>query len=760
MSDENKLDPCGGNFGRWSTDSAGQPAFDLTAGPDHLWHQVGNRVLTATAHAGGWTTLYSTGWGWIRLSDTGPKTGPETGAALGGTWRLEDGEGRVLRTERPTPTWGIGYAEWQQETEAGPLHRRVSALPGDRSALRVDVSAPPGSDHVTYIETWGFRPWPIVLGGLMSRRVSPPTGYGLKERLGWEGAFAAATLSRTLTHVFRRFMSLRLALTPEPDMIEGAVVLSADSERPARPTPLARLVEHVFVAPLDPEGVVLSADARGATANVTLRTNQPHLSLVVGLARDAEDVASLVTVARDTPPAGGAEAPVVVRFATRGLGADTDRESRWHAGMLATAATRDEMLDVTYVPQGSAYSFVHGIQGAPRDYALTAVPLAFVDPATARDMLRLMFRMQRPDGAIEYAHTGAGYVTGALIHKAPSDLPIWLLWALTEYVWATQDPTILDEVVATTGGISRSVRDGTLAAWTRLRDGVGLGAHGLLRVGSGDWNDPIAAMAPNRRAFHDRGESVFNSAFAAHALPRAAELVETWDSVTAAEMREFGTALAGAVDATWTGDWFLRGYDGLGGPLGRGHLFLDAQVWCLIAGIGGPDKGRLLMSRIHELCDSPSPIGATILDRPHPVRGAILQPGWDCNGGVWAAICGLLVWAYSLHDTTLAVRQWEKASLAGHARAHPDIWYGIWSGPDSYNSHLGEHAGETFVQPATPMTDFPVMNSNAHSGPLLGLIRMLGIETEPGGVVVRERPGLPDWSLTTALGEYAAHRRV
>ncbi|MCE7883546.1 MAG: hypothetical protein DYH08_06745 [Actinobacteria bacterium ATB1] len=223
MSDANKLDPCGGDFGHWSTDAAGQPTFDLTAGPDHLWHQVGNRVLTATAHAGGWTTLYSTGWGWIRLSDTRP----ETGSALGGTWRLEDSEGRRLHTKRPRPTWGIGYAEWQQETEAGPLRRRVSALPGDRCALRVDVSAPPGSDHVTYIETWGFRPWPIVLGGLMSRRVSPPTGYGLWERLGWEGAFAAATLSRTLTDVLRQLLSLRLALTPESDTIQGAVVLSS-----------------------------------------------------------------------------------------------------------------------------------------------------------------------------------------------------------------------------------------------------------------------------------------------------------------------------------------------------------------------------------------------------------------------------------------------------------------------------------------------------------------------------------------------------
>ncbi len=223
----------------------------------------------------------------------------------------------------------------------------------------------------------------------------------------------------------------------------------------------------------------------------------------------------------------------------------------------------------------------------------------------------------------------------------------------------------------------------------------------------------------------------------------------------ASEMAEVGSALADAVAATWTGDWFLRGYDGRGGPLGAGHLFLDSAVWCVIAGIGTAEQRSRLVAEIRQRCDGPSPIGATILDRPHRVRAAILQPGWDCNGGVWAAICGLLVWAYSLHDPGLALRQWEKSSLAGHAAAYPDIWYGIWSGPDSYNSWMGEKAGETFVQPATPMTEFPVMNSNAHAGPLLGLLRMLGVETEPAGVVVRPRPGRGTGAVETALGRFA-----
>lgn len=92
-------------------------------------------------------------------------------------------------------------------------------------------------------------------------------------------------------------------------------------------------------------------------------------------------------------------------------------------------------------------------------------------------------------------------------------------------------------------------------------------------------------------------------------------------------------------------------------------------------------------------------------------------------------------------------------SLAAHAAAYPHVWYGIWSGPDSYNSAMGDREGETFVQPATPMTEFPVMNSNAHAGPLLALLKVMGVEAGPNGIVVD--PHVPDgigpWRLRTAL---------
>jgi hypothetical protein len=434
------------------------------------------------------------------------------------------------------------------------------------------------------------------------------------------------------------------------------------------------------------------------------------------------------------------------------------REVSWHAYYLRSSKVRDAFFNCQYVTQGSAYGFLHGVQGAPRDYAITSVPLTYLDPAGAKDLLRLIMRMTRSDGAVYYAHHGQGACTSGVIHKTPTDLPLFFLWALAEYVWATGDYKFLDERVPFYDehkGVTddSTVRKRVLLAWDYTRESVGLGEHGMLRVGSGDWSDPIAMMVSQSRAFHKDGESAFNTALAVYALPRAAELVADSHPREAAAMRDFARDLKSVMEDAWRGRWFLRGWDGRGNPIGDDHLFLDAQAWALIAGVGSDEQRSKLVRTIAELCDDPSPIGATILNRPHSIRYGMLAPGWDCNGGVWAAINGLLTWAYTLHDPDLAWRSLEKQSLAAHARAYPHVWYGIWSGPDSYNAHYAERPGETFVHPATPMTEFPVMNSNAHAGPLLALLKTLGVEASPRGITVT--PRLPDgsgpWRLSTAL---------
>ncbi len=714
----------GGECGAWEEDETGLPVFVLRACTRDVdaWHQVGNDRVTATAHADGRVVFYWAEEGLLRIGELAPP-------APFVTMRL-----------------GCGWAEWHWRDGALEGMRRLSAPFGDAPGWRIDVRLR-GALPAMHVVHWRFAPHPIVGISLMSRYEPPPRGLDRRERFSWRAALAISAASRWITERLRDALALSLRLEARPlGDAEGLVLEPRGGAcAPARPTWKARLPAPIFVAGFGTGRVRARGERHNAVTEVEIETDldgapEASFGVAVGLAPESEIGAALHTLREATPAASAAGWRS--RF-TLDLPADPAlaREMRWHAMYLRSAQVRDAVLGTRYVPQGSAYSFLHGLQGAPRDYCLTAVALALIEPDVARETLRLCLRLVREDGSIAYAHTGAGHLTSAAVHRAPSDLPLFLLWGVSELVLATGDRSFLDEA-----------RPWLLRTFRWMRERVGCGPHGLLRVGSGDWNDPITAFAPDRRAFHRHGESSFNSAMAVHVLPLAAALLPDVEG----EMHEFASRLRSALEASWNGAFFPRGFDGRGGAIGEDRLFLDANAWCLIARIGSDAQRARLVEEIDARCLRPSPIGPLILDRPAHVRGGILPPGWDTNGGVWAAISALTAWGLSLHDPERAFRCLRAQTLAAHARAYPNVWYGIWSAPDAWNAHHADRPGETFVQPATPMREFPVMNSNAHAGPLLALQRVLGLEsTSNGASVVRASPASAGaWRLVTELGTW------
>jgi hypothetical protein len=69
-------------------------------------------------------------------------------------------------------------------------------------------------------------------------------------------------------------------------------------------------------------------------------------------------------------------------------------------------------------------------------------------------------------------------------------------------------------------------------------------------------------------------------------------------------------------------------------------------------------------------------------------------------------------------------------TLYAHSAAYPDIWSGVLSGPDSYLEPESSRPGETWVLPdlGAAMQAYPVANLHSHSQPLLGYLRLLGVE--------------------------------
>ena len=426
------------------------------------------------------------------------------------------------------------------------------------------------------------------------------------------------------------------------------------------------------------------------------------------------------------------------------------RETRWHAYYARSAFLSDEHYDCHFTPQGGAYEFLHGLRGAVRDYALFLAGLIYIAPERARELLEYCFRTMTPSGRLMYATSGFGNATGAVAHESPSDLQLFLLWALTEYLFFTRDFTFLDHVIPfyPRGEEKSTVRERVTLALDYLYGTIGFGEHGLIRVGDGDWSDGISLFARDRRRFVAQGESVFNSALALYVLPRVADLLDDWNPAAAALARENSESIKQSVLKCWNGKWFYRGYDGAGHPIGNKHLFLEHHAWLLISRALPDDMAASVIKHIYEMLDEPSPFGQYVLYPPKKSFMNILKPGWDVNGGVWFAMNYLLTWGYGCYDPDKAWASLRKNSLAMKATVDPSIWYGIWSAPDCFNANHAQRPGETYFHLPTPTTDFPIMNLNVHAVYLAALIKLCGIEPQKSGITVKPLLPFGDFSMS------------
>ena len=121
------------------------------------------------------------------------------------------------------------------------------------------------------------------------------------------------------------------------------------------------------------------------------------------------------------------------------------------------------------------------------------------------------------------------------------------------------------------------------------------------------------------------------------------------------------------------------------------------------------------------------------------------------NAGIWYSINGTLIWALSKVDGIMAWDEWKKNTLAIHSDNFPDIWYGIWSGPDTYNSALSKYPGHTifneFFLTGNPkdesklltstglnFTDFPIMNLHSHAWPIYNTVHLIGLSFNMEGI--------------------------
>ncbi len=287
--------------------------------------------------------------------------------------------------------------------------------------------------------------------------------------------------------------------------------------------------------------------------------------------------------------------------------------------------------------------------------------------------------------------------------------------------------------MSATAGRTDTVRNLLERCYRHQVNDVGVGQHGIMRMRVDDWNDGLIYTWAQKdfKECVETSESVLNSAMAAWVFDEYARLLDYADpsSALAQEVRATANLHRDATRAQWNGKWFKRAWMGPElGWLGDATLWIEPQPWAILAGATTDTQTRELVQTMNELLRR-GPLGATQMsDGPDMRSVGGTNVGTLELGAIWPSLNQTLTWALMGVDPALAWEEWKRNSLACHADAYPDTWYGVWSGNDSYNSPLSQHPGGAANEPFFHGTDFPVLNLHSHACSLYSATKLVGLE--------------------------------
>jgi hypothetical protein len=815
-----------GYFGEWVQDEFGLPAFRYTCdqvndpkaktevnhgvlGPTEHIHQIGNDRIIAIASNYGHLR--------VRQDEGAPKFlndyAPELGYFGGGFGYLTDGQ-TVLSTFYPgnpktfERILGIGYFRKKVRGEKYRADHVLFAPFGDDPVLisQVTVTNSGTADaNLRWIEYWGCQIYQFSFRSFMEGLAG--NMHELRRKLGTRFSHQFRSISNgTGLLESKEFLGRDPA---EEQQFQHTVAYLEKSPNPFLTTAAKDVPKNAAFDDLNPPPtflVSLDAPADGMSTNGkdffgTGGTNLPSgiknaldgdlsksgpesalllerkfslkpgesrmLTFLYGCVVSGVDVDSLISKYRQQAASALRESSA--EWKKNGLRFSTpeepwvEREITWNHYYLRSGITYDDFFHQRIISQASIYQYVMGFQGAARDPLQHVLPFLFSDPDLVKEVLRYTLKEVRPDGSIPYGIVGHGMPMPTTSDNS-SDMPLWLIWAVCEYILGTRDVRFLDSDVVTVYGANArrdSVRNLLSRCYKHLINDVKLGEHGLMRMLQDDWNDALVnAWVPQSDAKEcvEKGESVLNSAMAAYVFDYYARMLAYAgdDERITTPIRRKAEEHRVAVRAQWNGKWFRRAWLGpTYGWLGEKCVWIEPQPWAIIGRTASEEQTRVLVESINKELRSVSPIGAIQLstgpDQSAQKGPWHSDPGTQVNGGVWPSLNQTLIWALATIDPAMAWDEWKKNSFARHAEVYPEVWYGTWSGPDVLNSATSKEPGKTTGGRPFGWTDFPVLNMHTHACPLYSLTKLLGVEFTEGGVTLAPKLPLASFRFESPL---------
>lgn len=692
--------------GNWQSSALGLPVFTYTgqlpvravdkAGkdamlPDDPYFLLGNYKMTLFTHASGRYQFMTADRAWARINATEqPNYGWNEAQLRYENKRIDlVGIPSMGSDTRVKKQFGIGFARYDYPpTDGLSCTRIISAKP----SLKIHTGNPA-----------------FVVSVILKNTGANPRQLTYSERM----LVNYVLISTQFKRKSERAVLCPSTSTIDPDKQVAVATISCKPNTflvfPKKderyPYNIAPPAVFMCAKPTSTQTAAVSAtkDTLSADVNVTLKPGETQtVQLVIGI-RDTETAASVQQQVADLladSPLGNPENGLFAAQWKRRLPDfldETDtvlkRELLWNAHFVEASAKYSAYYNETFIPQGTVYAYHFGDNISNRDHLQAALPACYTNPALAKSSIRYVVKHSEEDGEIKRGDTGYGYTPPSYYKE--SDEQLFFFNTLAEYLSITKDYAFLTEKIAyypAENGKSDALLTILKKYFIYLRDEIGTGSHGLVKMLNSDWSDSFFhKYSPN--IYSTSAESHLNSVMVLAIFPKLIDVLNQSKNPEAAllsvELEKYRSTISEAYFADFGNRTFsARAYLNDKLKFGVDNVCLEPQGYLLQI----PDLPVQKKKQIYEYVKSktflPEQNGFRIREKP-----LWSSRGEGEDGGIWYSLEYPVLLGVAMFDKAEARSLLHAFSFQNYATKYPDYWVGQWTAPDDINSILSSRQG-------------------------------------------------------------------